>query len=116
MYKLEFYLNTRLSKQIRQAKRAPGLLSDDEEAKYAEYAFERLQNEGGYIAKNCYSLTRERRRRSRPCSRRLGWRILARPRAIGLRPVRHKMYQNALEMKDYADAIVSENGPSTEPI
>src|SRR5262249_25894184 len=55
MYKLEFYLNTRLSKQIRQAKRAPGLLSDEEEAKYAEYAFERLQNEGGYIAKNCYS-------------------------------------------------------------
>ena len=33
MYKLEFYLNTRLSKQIRQAKRAPGLLDDERRSK-----------------------------------------------------------------------------------
>ena len=105
MYKLEFYLNTRLSKQIRQAKRAPGLLSDDEEAKYAEYAFERLQNEGGYIAKNCYSLTREE--------------DVAHVHAAGVWDGESllglglsayglfdgRMYQNASEMKDYADAI-----------
>src|SRR5262249_49176692 len=32
LYKLEFYLNTRLATTIRQTRRAPGLLSDQEEA------------------------------------------------------------------------------------
>jgi oxygen-independent coproporphyrinogen-3 oxidase len=105
MYKLEFYLNTRLSKQIRQAKRAPGLLSDDEEAKYAEYAFERLQNEGGYIAKNCYSLTRgEEVAHVHAAGVWDGESLLG----LGLSSYglfNGRMYQNTSELKDYEDAV-----------
>jgi oxygen-independent coproporphyrinogen III oxidase len=111
MYKLEFYLNTRLSRQIRQTKRAPGLVSDEEEAKYAEYAFERLQNEGGYIVKNCYSLT---------CSEEVahvhaagvwdGESLLG----LGLSAYglfNGRMYQNTAELKDYEDAVNCGNRP-----
>jgi oxygen-independent coproporphyrinogen-3 oxidase len=105
MYKLEFYLNTRLSKQIRQTKRAPGLLDDEEEAKYAEYAFERLQNEGAYIAKNCYSLTRaEEVAHVHAAGVWDGESLLGLGlSAYGLFDGR--MYQNTLELKDYADAV-----------
>jgi oxygen-independent coproporphyrinogen-3 oxidase len=111
MYKLEFYLNTRLSKQIRQAKRAPGLLNDDEEAKYAEYAFERLQDEGGYIPKNCYSLTRaEDVAHVHAAGVWDGESLLG----LGLSAYglfNGRMYQNTLDLKEYEHAIVSGNRP-----
>jgi oxygen-independent coproporphyrinogen III oxidase len=111
MYKLEFYLNTRLSKQIRQTKRAPGLLSDEEEAKYAEYAFERLQNEGGYLAKNCYSLTRtEEVAHVHAAGVWDGESLLGLGlSAYGLFDGR--MYQNTLDLKDYELAISSGRRP-----
>jgi oxygen-independent coproporphyrinogen-3 oxidase len=105
MYKLEFYLNTRLSKQIRQNKRAPGLLSDEEEAEYAQYAFERLQSEGGYIPKNCYSLTRgEDVTQVHTPGIWNGESLLG----LGLSSYGvfgDRMYQNAAELKDYEAAI-----------
>ena len=111
MYKLEFYLNTRLSKQIRQTKRAPGLLDDDEEAKYAEYAFDRLQDDGGYIAKNCYSLTRsEEVGHVHAAGVWDGESLLG----LGLSAYglfNGRMYQNTLDLKEYEQAINSGNRP-----
>jgi oxygen-independent coproporphyrinogen III oxidase len=111
MYKLEFYLNTRLSKQIRQAKRAPGLLDDDEEAKYAEYAFERLQDEGGYIAKNCYSLTL-----SEDVAHVHAAGVWDGESLLGLGISSYglfngRMYQNMSDMTEYQQAIVSGRRP-----
>jgi oxygen-independent coproporphyrinogen III oxidase len=111
MYKLEFYLNTRLSKQIRQTKRAPGLLNDEEEAKYAEYAFDRMQKEGGYIAKNCYSLTRDEEVAHVHATGVWDGESLL---GLGLSAYglfNGRMYQNTLELKDYEEAIVSGNRP-----
>jgi oxygen-independent coproporphyrinogen-3 oxidase len=111
MYKLEFYLNTRLSKQIRQMKRAPGLLNDDEEAKYAEYAFDRLQDEGGYIAKNCYSLTR-----AEDVAHVHAAGVWNGESLLGLGVSSYglfngRMYQNTLDLKEYEHAIVSGTRP-----
>lgn len=59
LYKLEFYLNSRLTSAIRQGHRKSTLvMSDSEEAHLAAYAFDRLQSEGGYTASNSSSLTR----------------------------------------------------------
>ena len=61
LYKLEFYLNSRLTSAIRHGHRKSALvMSDSEEAELAVYAFDRLQNEGGYIASNSTSLARSR--------------------------------------------------------
>jgi oxygen-independent coproporphyrinogen III oxidase len=110
MYKLEFYLNTRLTKQISKTKRAPGLLSDEEEATYAQYAFERLQ-EGGYIAKNCYSLTRDEDvAHVHTAGVWDGESLLG----LGLSAYGvfgDRMYQNTAELKDYQQAILSGKRP-----
>lgn len=61
LYKLEFYLNTRLTTAIRHGhKKAELVMSDAEEAKLARYAFDRLQDDGGYIASNSSALTQSR--------------------------------------------------------
>ncbi len=111
MYKMEFYLNTRLSKQIRQTKRAPGLLSDEDETKYAQYAFERLQDEGGYIAKNCYSLTRneEVAHVHAPSVWDGEWLLGLGLSAYGV--FGDRMYQNHLDLKEFELAIRSGNRP-----
>lgn len=111
MYKLEFYLNTRLSKQIRQNQRAPGLLSDEEEAKYAQYAFDRLQDEGGYIAKNCYSLTRGEDVAHVHAAGVWDGELLL---GLGLSSYGvfgDRMYQNTADLKDYEHAIRCGNRP-----
>lgn len=111
MYKLEFYLNTRLTKQIRQTNRAPGLLSDEEEAKYAQYAFERLQDEGNYIAKNCYSLTRDE-----DVAHIHAPGVWDGESLLGLGLSAYgvfgdRMYQNTAELKDYENAVQSGKRP-----
>jgi oxygen-independent coproporphyrinogen-3 oxidase len=111
MYKMEFYLNTRLSKQIRQTKRAPGLLGDEDEAKYAQYAFMRLQDEGGYIAKNCYNLTRDEGVAQVHAAGVWDGESLL---GLGLSAYGmfgDRMYQNTLDLKDYEQAVSSGNRP-----
>jgi oxygen-independent coproporphyrinogen-3 oxidase len=110
MYKMEFYLNTRLTKGIRQTKRAPGLLSDDVEAEYAQYAFERLQSED-YIAKNCYSLTRDEEVAHVHAAGVWDGESLL---GLGLSAYglfSGRMYQNASELKDYERTIRSGDRP-----
>lgn len=58
IYKLELYLNTKLTDDIKGGKFEEKLMGDSEEAEFAQYAFDRLQDEGGYIACNCFHLTR----------------------------------------------------------
>lgn len=105
IYKLEFYLNTRLTTTIRKSRNAPGLLNDDDEAQYAQYAFDRLQDEGGYHAHNCFSLSRGQDvAHVHTAGVWNGESLLG----LGLSAYGvfdDRMYQNMLELKDYAQSI-----------
>jgi oxygen-independent coproporphyrinogen-3 oxidase len=61
LYKLEFYLNSRLALSLRAGKKKPEtIISDAEEARMVAYAFDRLRDDAGYLASNSTSLTRSR--------------------------------------------------------
>lgn len=59
-YKLEIYYNTRLFRELR-ASGAASLASDSEESDMIRYAYDRLQDEGGYQVANCFNLVSDRR-------------------------------------------------------
>jgi len=111
LYKLELYLNAPLTATICKTRKAPTLLSDEEEAEYAQYAFDRLQDEGGYVAKNCVSLTRsedvahvhEAAFYDGECLLGLG---LSSYGVFG-----DRMYQNTADLKEYAHAVRSGHRP-----
>lgn len=60
-YKLEFYLNTRLSQRVRKNELKARICDDTEEAEMAQYAFDLLQQEGGYVPCHCFTLIAEPR-------------------------------------------------------
>jgi oxygen-independent coproporphyrinogen-3 oxidase len=111
IYKLEFYLNTRLTTTIRESRSAPGLLSDDDEAQFAQYAFDRLQDEGGYHANNCFSLSRSNDvAHVHTAGVWNGESLLG----LGLSAYGvfdNQMYQNMPELKDYAQSIQNGQRP-----
>lgn len=61
IYKMELFLNTRLFRNMKNRKQKINLMSDEEEIKFIQYAYDRLQEEGGYIVANCLHLLKDLR-------------------------------------------------------
>jgi len=59
-YKLEFYYNTNLYKEIRNKEISEKLMSNAEEIELIRYAYDKLQDDGGYIVSNCFNLAKSR--------------------------------------------------------
>lgn len=58
-YKMKLYYNTKLFKKIKKGEQAGNLMSNSEEMAMIGYAYDRLQDECGYAASNCFSLVRD---------------------------------------------------------
>jgi oxygen-independent coproporphyrinogen-3 oxidase len=104
-YKMELYYNTKLFKSIRKGEQPGRLMSNEEEIGLIRYAYDRLQDEGGYVASNCYNLVRDREYEHLHTNG-----IWQGDDMIGLGLSSHScfngfLYQNAWNMKEYNQTI-----------
>lgn len=59
-YKMELYYNTKLFGSMRKKKIVAPLMSNSEEIEMIRYAYDRLQDEAGYLVSNCFNLVKQK--------------------------------------------------------